>query len=220
MLLTFLKAIVVGIIVSAPMGPVGMLCVRRTMLYGHRQGMLTGLGAALSDLLYAALTLVGVGAFVGFIERYEYWLQLGGSVFVILFAIWVMRNKQGVVDASHKRHKGKGSKGQTPDRPKSDRQIFWSAFFLTFSNVLIVLLYIGLFAQFQFVTEGDFFTQIIPTLLGITVGALGWWFGITHVLVKVKAWLNVKSLKTFNYVLGSLLLLFGVVGVLSSLAQL
>ena len=58
---TILYGILIGVLVSCPMGPVGVLCVRRTLQNGRRAGMLTGIGAAASDLLYAAVTYLGVG---------------------------------------------------------------------------------------------------------------------------------------------------------------
>ena len=221
MLQTLLKGILIGIIVSAPMGPIGMLCVRRTMSRGKRYGILTGLGATASDLIYAFLTLLGVGAFIDFILKYTDHLQLAGSLFVILFALYVFFGNHSL-DPSHKR-KEKGESDGVPfysDEKKSDFQVFLSAFLLTFSNILIVVLYIGLFAQFSFVSEGATYYSLLLGLLGIAIGAISWWYTVTTILVKVKEWFNVTSLKYFNKGVGSILFILGVYGVVMALMNL
>lgn len=221
MLQTLLKGILIGIVVSAPMGPIGMLCVRRTMSRGKRYGLLTGLGATVSDLIYAFLTLLGVGAFIDFILKYTDHLQLAGSLFMILFALYVFFGNHSL-DPSRKKRCKDGSDG-TPfysDEKKSDFQVFLSAFLLTFSNILIVALYIGLFAQFSFVSEGATYYSLLMGLLGIAIGAISWWYIVTTILVKVKEWFNVTSLKYFNKGVGSIIFVLGVYGVVVALMNL
>lgn len=74
------KGIVIGVLVSAPMGPIGMLCIQRTLNKGRWHGFVTGLGAALSDVIYAALTCLGMGVVVNFVEANQAPLQLIGSI--------------------------------------------------------------------------------------------------------------------------------------------
>lgn len=221
MLQTLLKGILIGIVVSAPMGPIGMLCVRRTMSRGKRYGILTGLGATVSDLIYAFLTLLGVGAFIDFILKYTDHLQLAGSLFMILFALYVFFGNHSL-DPSRKK-KREGVPDGTPfysDEKKSDFQVFLSAFLLTFSNILIVALYIGLFAQFSFVSEGATYYSLLMGLLGIAIGAISWWYIVTTILIKVKEWFNVTSLKYFNKGVGSILFVLGIYGVVMALMNL
>ena len=73
------KGIIIGVLVSAPMGPIGMLCIQRTLNKGRWHGFVTGLGAALSDVIYAALTCLGMGVVVNFVEANQAPLQLIGS---------------------------------------------------------------------------------------------------------------------------------------------
>lgn len=222
MLQVLLKGILIGIVVSAPMGPIGMMCVRRTMACGQRYGMLTGLGATVSDLIYAFLTLLGVGAFVDFILKYSDHLQLAGSLFMILFALYVFFGNHSIEDSQNEGdvQDGCGCNGFNSDDKKSDYQVFLSAFFLTLSNALIVLLYIGLFAQFSFVSEGATYYSMSLGLLGIALGALLWWYLVTTVLIKVKQWFNVTSLKYFNKGVGSILFFLGVYGVVMAVLSL
>ena len=81
------KGIVIGVLVSAPMGPIGMLCIQRTLNKGRWHGFVTGLGAALSDVIYATLTCLGMGVVVNFVEANQAPLQLIGSVVLGVFRL-------------------------------------------------------------------------------------------------------------------------------------
>lgn len=74
------KGLLIGILVSAPMGPVGMLCIQRTLSKGRWHGFVTGLGAMVSDIIYAMLTSLGMGVVVNFVEANQAPLQLAGSL--------------------------------------------------------------------------------------------------------------------------------------------
>lgn len=83
------KGIVIGVLVSAPMGPIGMLCIQRTLNKGRWHGFVTGLGAALSDVIYAALTCLGMGVVVNFVEANQAPLQLIGSIVLGIFGYYI-----------------------------------------------------------------------------------------------------------------------------------
>ena len=85
------KGLLVGIIASAPMGPVGVLCIQRTIRKGRAYGIATGAGAALSDILYAIVTGFGMSFVMDFIDNKEnlFWLKLLGSVMLLFFGLYV-----------------------------------------------------------------------------------------------------------------------------------
>lgn len=86
------KGIVIGVLVSAPMGPIGMLCIQRTLNKGRWHGFITGLGAALSDVVYAALTCLGMGVVVNFVEANQAPLQLFGSIVLGFFGYYIYQS--------------------------------------------------------------------------------------------------------------------------------
>ena len=86
------KGIVIGVLVSAPMGPIGMLCIQRTLNKGRWHGFVTGLGAALSDVIYAALTCLGMGVVVNFVEANQAPLQLAGSIVLGIFGYYIFQS--------------------------------------------------------------------------------------------------------------------------------
>ena len=88
---TIVKGFIIGLLVSAPMGPVNMLCVQRTLNKGRWSGFITGLGALLSDLIYALITLLGMSLVEDFLKKNELLIQLTGSVVLIFFGYVVFR---------------------------------------------------------------------------------------------------------------------------------
>ena len=92
MLGLIIKGIIIGILVSAPMGPIGMLCIQRTLNKGRWHGFITGLGAALSDVIYASLTCLGMGVVVNFVETNQAPLQLIGSIVLGFFGYYIYQS--------------------------------------------------------------------------------------------------------------------------------
>ena len=88
---TILKAVVIGIVISAPMGPVGVLCIQRTLDRGRYAGFYTGVGAALSDLCYCLVTAFGLSLIEGFLTAHQDVIQLLGSLVLVGFGIYLFR---------------------------------------------------------------------------------------------------------------------------------
>lgn len=197
------KGLLIGILVSAPMGPIGMLCIQRTLNKGRWHGFVTGLGAALSDIIYASITCLGMGVVVNFIEANEVPLQFIGSLILAAFGYYIFRSNP--------------IKGlQKPKEKKlSFTQDFISAFLLTLSNLLIVLLYLALFARFGFVLRDYSFWMLIVGILCIGIGAISWWFCITYIVSKVRKWFNIRGIWLLNRIVGAIIMLLSVIGIIS-----
>ena len=205
MIAIILTGFLIGILVSAPMGPVGMLCIQRTLNKGRWHGFVTGLGATLSDVIYAALTVTGMGFVIPFVEDNQTPLQLIGSLVIGIFGYYIYRSNPV-----------KGLK-KRKEKKLSYTQDFVTAFLLTFSNILIVLLYIGLFARFNFVHSEYSVWQLLLGLSSVGVGAIAWWFGITYLIAKLKKWFNIRGIWVLNRAVGSVIILLSLLGILSVL---
>ncbi|MDL2266190.1 LysE family transporter [Parabacteroides sp. OttesenSCG-928-G07] len=199
------KGILTGIIISAPMGPVGILCIQRTLSKGRWYGFITGLGATLSDSIYAIITLLGMGIVINFVETNQALLQLVGSIVLGFFGYYVF--KTNPTRSLQKR----------TEKKSSYTQDLISAFFLTFSNVLIILLYIGLFAHFDFVLPDYSFGMIAGGIGCIAVGAILWWLTITYVVAKLKKWFNIRSLWLMNKIVGVAIIFLAILGFASAI---
>lgn len=202
----FYTGVIIGILVSAPMGPIGMLCVQRTLSKGRWHGFVSGLGAALSDVIYAAVTVFFMGLVVAFVEAHQQTLRIFGSVILGVFGYYIFRTNPVKVLKKNKEQK------------LSFLQDFISAFLLTFSNVLIVLLYIGLFARFAFVFSARVW-DIPAGLGGIALGAVLWWFVITYFVSKLRRWFNIRGIRILNRLVGIFILTLSIVGIVYSFME-
>lgn len=199
------KGLLIGILVSAPMGPVGMLCIQRTLSEGRWHGFVTGLGAMVSDIIYAMLTSLGMGVVVNFVEANQAPLQLAGSLVLSVFGYYIYQSNPV-----------KNLRKQK-ERKLSFTQDFITAFLLTFSNVLIVLLYIGLFARFGFILPDHSLGMIIGGIICIGIGAISWWLFITYIVSKLRKWFNVRGIWLMNRIVGSTIIILSIIGIISVL---
>ncbi|MDA0339060.1 MAG: LysE family transporter, partial [Proteobacteria bacterium] len=88
----FVKGLLVGIMVAAPMGPVNVLCIQRTVTRGRVEGFLTGMGAAIGDAAFALLAALGLTAVASFIESNEIWFRLPGGLLLLAMAVYLWRS--------------------------------------------------------------------------------------------------------------------------------
>lgn len=206
MIETIINGFIIGIIVSAPMGPIGILCVQRTLSRGRLHGLVSGLGAMVSDLLYASITLIGIGFVDNFMKQNEQLLQSFGSVIIILFGLGIFfTNPIKIL---------KPNSNTTETRYYQD---FATAFLLTFSNVAIIFLFISLFARFQYNPLDTGWLQFTVGMISIGLGALAWWFFITSYVSKLKRYFNRQLLKFFNRTVGVILIILGFVGIIGAI---
>lgn len=195
-----IKGLIIGIVVSAPMGPTGILCIQRTMNKGRDYGLVTGAGAATSDLFYAIITGLGMSFVMDFIERPEniFWLKVAGSILLLIFGIITFRS-----DPTKKIHAPSGQKGTLLSN-------YASSFLLTVANPLIIFLFIALFAQFTFVVPGNLI-GVLFGYLSIIAGAMLWWFGLTHVLTKMKHTIGDRGIVLMNRIIGGIVMFASIV---------
>lgn len=201
----FRTGMIIGILVSAPMGPIGMLCIQRTLSEGRWHGFVSGLGAALSDVIYAAVTALSMGLVVNFVEAHQKPLEVFGSLVLGAFGYYIFQ-------ANPVKRLRKNSASRL-----SLVQDFISAFLLTLSNVLIVFLYIGLFARFSFVFSASVWDVPIG-LTGITAGAVLWWLLITYLVSRLRRWFNIRSIRILNRIVGSAIILLSILGLVYAFA--
>lgn len=200
LLYILIRGLAIGVLISAPMGPIGMLCIQRTLNKGRWPAFFTGVGAALSDLIYCLLTGLCMSFITDFIETNQLILQILGSVVLGIFAIFLFRQNPA---------RGLSTPSDVPNTYWKD---FGSGFILTFSNPLILFFIIGLFARFNFLLPEFRYYHYIAGYVAIFGGALLWWYSITFFVNKVRTHFNVRSLWLINRIIGGILLLMGIMG--------
>ena len=201
----FYTGMIIGVLVSSPMGPIGMLCIQRTLSKGQLSGFISGIGAALSDLIYAAGTGLFMGLVVNFVEAHHRSLQIFGSIVLAVFGYYIYRNNPV-----------KNLK-RNPEAKQTLVQDFITSFFITFSNVLIVFLFIGLYARFGLVLPEHSLQMTVSGLVGVFLGAVLWWFFITFLVSLMRRWLNIRSLKILNRIVGLVIISLAIFGLVSSI---
>lgn len=204
-----IKGFLIGVVASAPMGPVGVLCIQRTLNKGRWYGFVTGVGAAFSDIVYALLMGFGMSFIIDFIEDKDnmFYLQLAGSVMLFIFGMYTYRSDPTRIIR--------------PTSPKKGTLVhnMMTGFLITFSNPLIIFLFVALFARFTFVVPDHFIQQSLG-YVSILIGALVWWFALTYAIDKVRTRFDVKRIRTVNKGIGIVVIIAAVAGVIITLAGL
>ena len=204
------KGLLIGIFASAPMGPVGVLCIQRTLNKGRWYGFVTGIGAAVSDIIYALFTGLGMSFVMNFISNAQnkFLLQISGSVLLLIFGIYCYRsNPTKNIHKSKKQQKGTLIHNAI------------TAFLVTFSNPLIIFLFIFLFAQFAFVVPNRPFEMTVG-YVSIVGGALLWWFGLTWLIDKVRGKFDNNGILLINRVVGCIVVIFSLIMLLGTVFNL
>jgi len=190
----------IGIFLSAPMGPVGILCVQRTLNKGRESGFFTGVGAAASDLFYCLLMGLGISLVTDFIANHVNILQIVGSIILIVYALYMIV------------HNPVSQIKENIDQRENHWRDMATGFLFTLSNPLIMFLIIPLFARFGFPVPGYEFYHYILGYAFIVVGALLWWAVITFFVDKVRTHFNIRSMWLINRIIGIVILILSLYG--------
>ncbi len=193
----------IGIILSAPMGPIGILCVQRTLNKGRNSGFFTGVGAAASDLFYCLLVGLGISFVTDFIADHVNLLQIIGSIILIVYAVYMIF------------HNPVSQIKENIDQRDDYLRDMATGFLFTLSNPLIMFLIIPLFARFSFPLPEYRFYHIIIGYASIVLGALIWWAVITFFVDKVRTHFNIRSMWLINRIIGSIILILSLYGLVT-----
>ena len=191
------------------MGPVGVLCVQRTLNKGRWYGFITGIGAAVSDMIYAAITGYGMSYVMDVLsnQQTKMYLQIVGSIMLLLFGLYTYRS-----DPTKKIHNSGNGKGT-----------LWqngvTAFLVTFSNPLIIFLFLACYAQFAFVMPNHPFEMFVG-FLSIVFGALLWWYGLTWLIDKIRGKFDANGIKIINQFIGAVVVLCSIIMFLGTVTNL
>ena len=194
------KGLLIGIIASAPMGPVGVLCVQRTLNKGRWYGFVTGCGAALSDIIYAGITGLGMGMVVELVsnDTNRFYLQIVGSLMLLAFGVFTYRTD--------------------PTKKLTHNGI--TAFLVTLSNPLIVFLFMALYAQFSFGLQIDKPIELVAGFISIIGGALLWWWGLTWLVDVIRLKFDHNGIRIINRIIGTLVIVGSIIVLLTTLFSL
>ncbi|MBS2211060.1 LysE family transporter [Carboxylicivirga mesophila] len=183
--------IIIGVSASIPLGPIGVLVVQRTLNKGHLSGFVSGLGAALSDTIYAIIAGFSLSFIVGFIESQLLWIQIFGVIILISLGLKIFNTNPAIQLRRQKR------------KTTSLLQDFFSTFALTVANPLAVFLFLAFFAGFRVVGSENTLIDNLLLIGGVMVGAASWWLILSSLVNMFRSKINLRRLFWINKIAGS-----------------
>ena len=200
--LLFLKGSLIGFLIAAPVGPIGILCIRRTLSGRYLLGLVTGLGAGLADTFYGAVAGFSLASISDFIEEYNVYLRFFGGILLAWLGV-------RIYIAPPRHNAQEGGAGETL------LQGFASAFFLTVSNPVTLLVFAAAFAAVGVSTANDSFSHSLTLVTGVFFGATAWWFSLSTGVQLMHHKLSDTQLSWINRISGILLVGFSIFMLLS-----
>lgn len=192
------KGILLGFAIAAPVGPIGLLCIRRTLQYGRLSGLYSGLGAATADLFYAMIAALGLTLVSDFFLHYLGCLKIiGGAVLLYLGIKTFFSHQVDDKDAQE-------TKSHTPFKD------FFSTFLLTLTNPLTILAFFAMFASFGLASIAQNRPHISLLLIGIFLGSSLWWLLLSEGVSFFRKKMGNRLLTLLNRIAGIALISFGI----------
>lgn len=198
-IILIIKGILIGMMVSIPIGPVGVICIQRTINRGLKSGFISGLGAASADTLYAIIASFGLGFVVDFIQKQIHWIQFFGAIVLILIAIKIFYTNPAVELRNNRNKKVK---------PMEE---FISVFFITFSNPTVFFIFIALLASFKVFSGKLNYLSTLMVIAGIFTGAMLWWYLLSNLVNKFRSKIRLKNIWWLNKIMAIVVFLCGVI---------
>jgi threonine/homoserine/homoserine lactone efflux protein len=186
------KGMAAGFAIAAPVGPIGLLCIRRTLKHGSLAGFVSGLGAAAADLIYGLLAVAGIGVLNVWLLHRSPWLSAAGGLFLMGLGIRIWREPPASESAAV-RDLGLGTS-------------FGSTFLLTLTNPMTIVSFAGLMAGL-----GAAASKAAPFSLavGVFLGSAAWWLALSCTTALLRHRFSPASLQWVNRGAAALLIAFG-----------
>ena len=201
-LMLLAKGILIGLLVSIPLGPIGVLVIQRTVNKSRIAGLLSGMGAALSDTVYAIIAGFSLTFVIDFIRENEILFQSFGVVVVLALGIHIFF-KNPVTDLRRNRQRG-----------NTHFQDIVSSFLVTFSNPLTVFVFLAVFTSSGVAISLEQPYHSFFVILGIFTGAIIWWFSLSGIVSLFRHKINLRILWWINKTAGAIIVIFVLVTVI------
>lgn len=188
----FFKGLLIGFAIAVPVGPIGFLCLRRTLVYGRITGFVSGLGAATADALYGLVAALGLTAISSFLIRMENWLQLFGGLFLVALGLKTALAKPPA----------KASVETAPAPTRSWQAAYFSTLALTLTSPATILAFVAIFAGVGLgVSTSDAF-HAVELVAGVFTGSAAWWFVLSFAAGALRDRLHASTLHVMHVLSG------------------
>jgi threonine/homoserine/homoserine lactone efflux protein len=189
-----LKGLVMGFCIAAPVGPIGVLCIRRSLAYGQLHGFVTGMGAATADALYGCVAAFGLTVISDFLVGQRFWLSLVGGVFLCYLGARTFLSRPAEQAASA--------------RADGLLSAYVSTLALTLTNPITILSFVAAFAGFGLGTSPDY-ASAAAMVLGVFLGSATWWLILSGGVGSLRSRIRPAWLQAVNRLSGAVIFGFG-----------
>jgi threonine/homoserine/homoserine lactone efflux protein len=197
----FLRGLIIGFSIAAPVGPIGVLCISRTLTEGRISGLISGLGAATADALYGSIAAFGLAFISNILINQQGWIRLIGGVFLCSLGIKIFLSSPAKQAA---RVKGHGL-----------ISTYASTFFLTLTNPMTILSFAAIFAGLGVGSETANYLLAGTLVLGVFIGSTLWWLILSSGVSLIRKKIESYRLRWVNRMSGILITIFGILALLS-----
>ena len=198
MILDILKGFVVGICASAPVGPIAILVIQKTLRKGRYAGFVSGLGATVVDTTYATIALFALAFAQRLIEKHENLILLaGGSILVLIGIAMALSNPL--------RKKVKGD-----DTSTISTKDFLQAMAMGISNPMAIFVMFTLFAFFGIASETPHDWNVAPIILSVSCGSVFYWFMVSWALSRFRDRFNLRTILWISRIMGAIVIIIGI----------
>lgn len=203
MLDLLIKGLIIGFCIAAPVGPIGILCINRSLHDGFKAGLIAGCGAATADGCYGLIAGFGLTFISSFFIREQMWIRLIGGLFLLYLGAKTFFGKPA-------------EKSATISQGKNYMRAYLSTFLLTATNPMTILSFIAVFAGLGLGSVHVSYWASSLLVLGVILGSLIWWVLLTFTVSKLfHHRINALWLQRINQLSGSVLIIFGVIALFS-----
>jgi threonine/homoserine/homoserine lactone efflux protein len=204
----FIQGLIIGFSIAAPVGPIGVLCIRRTLTEGRLSGFVSGLGAATADAVYGSIAGFGLTFISIFLIERSQWLRLIGGGFLLYLGIRTFLAKtKSTTDPDYSIVQRGNLTGN-----------YFSTFGLTLTNPLTILSFAAIFAGLGIgSTSSRNYLSAFILVIGVFLGSSSWWFLLSGIVVLFRQRIKSDSLIWVNRISGVIIIIFGIAALLSLL---
>jgi threonine/homoserine/homoserine lactone efflux protein len=194
-----LEGFAIGFLLAMPVGPIGVLCIRRTLAHGRRHGFVIGLSAAAADIVYAFVAAFGITLISNIVTGFQCWFRIAGGILLLSMGLYIFRSHASVQ--------------MTSKRSNVHTKTFLSTFVLALTNPMTLFAFataITALRSGQAVNDRLSFAMLVA---GIFFGSLSWFLLLTSLTSVFKKKITNDGLSVVNRIAGGLLMSFGIAAV-------
>ena len=197
----FIKGLIIGFSIAAPVGPIGILCIQRTLSDGNVQGLVTGLGAATADAIYGFIAAFGLTLISDFLVDQSFWFRMIGGLFLCYLGMRTFSKKPSSQSISLAN--------------STALSAYSTTFVLTLTNPMTILFFAGIFAGLGVVSESAHYASAGLMVIGVFLGSAAWWLILNGITSIFRRKISEGKLARVNKIAGVIILAFGVVALVS-----